>query len=61
MLSGMIDEVLAMHADKAKEYRSARKKMKKTFGYLVGQVVRASETRADITITKRILLEKNSP
>ena len=52
---GIIDQVLAEHSTAVEEYRNGKKK---TFGFLVGQVMRLTQGKANPKLVNKILREK---
>ena len=57
-LIALVNQVLAENPEVVKEYKKAIGSIAKGSNYLFGQVMKESNTRADMTITKRILKEK---
>src|SRR5262249_55915345 len=51
----LIDEVLAGHQDKVAEYRSGKEKL---FGFFVGQVMKATQGKANPAAVNEILRNK---
>jgi len=51
----MIDDVIAANMDKVEEYRSGKDKL---FGFFVGQVMKASQGKANPAVVNEILKEK---
>jgi len=56
-IDSAIDEVLAAHIDKVAEYRAGRDKL---YGFFVGQVMRATQGKANPALVNRLLKEKLS-
>src|SRR6202047_2216753 len=56
-IESAIDEVLAAHIDKVAEYRAGRDKL---YGFFVGQVMRATQGKANPALVNRLLKEKLS-
>jgi len=54
-IGAQIDEVMAANADKVTEYRSGKEKL---FGFFVGQVMRATQGKANPQAVNEILREK---
>ncbi len=54
-IEGIIDQVLADNADKVTEYRSGKDKL---FGFFVGQVMRASQGKANPQMVNELLRKK---
>ena len=54
-IAGIVDEVLAANADKVAEYRSGKDKL---FGFFVGQVMKATQGKANPKAVNDILKEK---
>jgi aspartyl-tRNA(Asn)/glutamyl-tRNA(Gln) amidotransferase subunit B len=54
-IAAVIDAVLAREADKVAEYRAGREKL---YGFFVGQIMRASQGKANPAIVNEILREK---
>jgi len=54
-IEALVDEVLAAHAGAVAEYRAGRAQ---TFGFLVGQVMKASKGRADAPTVNALLRKK---
>ena len=50
-----VDQVLAAHPDQVEEYRSGKDKV---FGFLVGQVMKATKGKANPKIVNEILRKK---
>ena len=53
----MIDEVLAANQDKVEEYRGGKDKL---FGFFVGQVMKASQGKANPGVVNQLLKAKLS-
>jgi aspartyl-tRNA(Asn)/glutamyl-tRNA(Gln) amidotransferase subunit B len=56
-IESMIDEVIAANGDKVEEYRSGKDKL---FGFFVGQVMKASQGKANPQAVNQILKDKLS-
>jgi aspartyl-tRNA(Asn)/glutamyl-tRNA(Gln) amidotransferase subunit B len=54
-IEAAIDAVLAAHADKAAEYRAGRDKL---YGFFVGQVMRATQGKANPALVNQLLRKK---
>ncbi len=54
-IAAMIDTVLAEHADKVTAYKSGQEKL---FGFFIGQVMKASQGKANPQIVNQLLREK---
>ena len=54
-IAGIVDEVLAANADKVAEYKSGKDKL---FGFFVGQVMKATQGKANPKAVNDILREK---
>lgn len=54
-ITAIIDEVIANNSDKAEEYRSGKDKL---FGFFVGQVMKASQGKANPAMVNKLLKEK---
>jgi len=54
-IAAAIDAVLAAHPDKLAQYRSGRDKL---YGFFVGQIMRATEGKANPAVVNRLLKEK---
>jgi aspartyl-tRNA(Asn)/glutamyl-tRNA(Gln) amidotransferase subunit B len=54
-IAAAIDSVLAANADKAGEYRAGRDKL---FGFFVGQVMRATQGKANPALVNELLKKK---
>jgi len=57
LIASVVDEVLAANSDAVERFRSGEQKV---IGFLVGQVMRASEGKADPKIVNELLREKLS-
>ncbi len=56
-LEPMIDEILAANADKVEQYKAGKEKL---FGFFVGQVMKASQGKADPKLVNELLRKKLS-
>jgi aspartyl-tRNA(Asn)/glutamyl-tRNA(Gln) amidotransferase subunit B len=56
-IEGLIDEVLAKNPDKVAEYKGGKEKL---FGFFVGQVMKASQGKANPAMVNEVLKEKLS-
>jgi aspartyl-tRNA(Asn)/glutamyl-tRNA(Gln) amidotransferase subunit B len=56
-LTGVVEEVLAANAGKVDEYRAGKAAL---FGFFVGQVVRASQGKANPQVVQKLLRERLS-
>ena len=56
-IEAAVDEVLAAHVDKVAEYRAGRDKL---YGFFVGQIMRATQGKANPALVNRLLKEKLS-
>ncbi len=56
-IEGAIDTVLAAQADKVAEYRAGRDKL---YGFFVGQVMRATQGKANPALVNELLRKKLS-
>ena len=54
-IAAAIDTVLAAEADKVAQYRTGRDKL---YGFFVGQVMRATQGKANPALVNRLLKEK---
>jgi aspartyl-tRNA(Asn)/glutamyl-tRNA(Gln) amidotransferase subunit B len=54
-IEGAIDAVLAAQADKLAEYRAGKEKL---FGFFVGQVMKATQGKANPTLLNELLRKK---
>ncbi|MGH8973992.1 MAG: Asp-tRNA(Asn)/Glu-tRNA(Gln) amidotransferase subunit GatB, partial [Acidimicrobiia bacterium] len=54
-IAGMVDEVLAANPDKVAQYREGKTALS---GFFVGQVVRASQGRANPQVVQKVLAER---
>jgi len=54
-IEAAIDTVLAAHADKVAEYRAGRDKL---YGFFVGQIMRATQGKANPALVNELLREK---
>ena len=54
-IEAAIDAVLAAHADKVAEYRAGRDKL---YGFFVGQVMRATQGKANPALVNELLRKK---
>jgi aspartyl-tRNA(Asn)/glutamyl-tRNA(Gln) amidotransferase subunit B len=54
-IESAIDEVLAAHIDKVAEYRAGRDKL---YGFFIGQVMRATQGKANPALVNQLLKEK---
>jgi aspartyl-tRNA(Asn)/glutamyl-tRNA(Gln) amidotransferase subunit B len=54
-IEGAIDTVLAAHADKVAEYRAGRDKL---YGFFVGQIMRATQGKANPALVNELLRKK---
>jgi len=54
-IAAAIDAVLAAHPDKLAQYRSGRDKL---YGFFVGQIMQATEGKANPAVVNRLLKEK---
>ena len=54
-LEGVIEEVIAEHADQVRQYREGNTRV---FGFLVGQVMRATKGQANPQIVNQMLRER---
>jgi len=54
-IAAAIDAVLAAHPDKLAQYRSGRDKL---YGFFIGQIMRATEGKANPAVVNRLLKEK---
>ena len=54
-IAAAIDAVLAAHPDKLAEYRAGRDKL---YGFFVGQIMRATQGKANPALVNRLLKEK---
>jgi aspartyl-tRNA(Asn)/glutamyl-tRNA(Gln) amidotransferase subunit B len=54
-IEAAIDAVLAAQSDKVAEYRAGRDKL---YGFFVGQIMRATQGKANPAIVNRLLNEK---
>jgi glutaminyl-tRNA synthetase len=54
-IAGMVDEVLAAHPDKVAQYREGKTALS---GFFVGQVVRASQGRANPQVVQKLVSER---
>ena len=56
-IEGLIDQALANNADKVAEYKAGKEKL---FGFFVGQVMKASQGKANPALVNQVLKEKLS-
>ena len=54
-VAAMVDEVIAANPDKVELYRGGKTAL---FGFFVGQVVRASQGRANPQVVQKVLAER---
>jgi len=54
-VAGVVDQVLAANADKVDQYRAGKTAL---FGFFVGQVVRASQGKANPQVVQKLLAER---
>jgi len=54
-LAGVVDQVLAAHSNVVQDYRSGKKA---ALGFLVGQVMKSTQGRANPAVVNRLLAEK---
>ena len=54
-IAGLVDEVLAANPDKVAQYRDGKTALS---GFFVGQVVRASQGRANPQVVQKLLAER---
>ncbi|MBV8122047.1 MAG: Asp-tRNA(Asn)/Glu-tRNA(Gln) amidotransferase GatCAB subunit B, partial [Alphaproteobacteria bacterium] len=57
-IAATIDTVLAREADKVADYRAGREKL---YGFFVGQIMRATQGKANPAIVNEILKKKLAP
>jgi aspartyl-tRNA(Asn)/glutamyl-tRNA(Gln) amidotransferase subunit B len=55
VIGGIVDEVIAGNRDKVDAYRGGKTAL---FGFFVGQVLRASDGRADPQVVQKVLAER---
>jgi Asp-tRNA(Asn)/Glu-tRNA(Gln) amidotransferase B subunit len=54
-VAAVVDQVLAAHPDKVAEYRGGKTAL---LGFFVGQVVRASQGKANPQVAQKLLAER---
>jgi aspartyl-tRNA(Asn)/glutamyl-tRNA(Gln) amidotransferase subunit B len=54
-IAGVVDEVIAANADKVGQYRDGKKAL---FGFFVGQVMKASQGKANPQVVQKALAER---
>jgi aspartyl-tRNA(Asn)/glutamyl-tRNA(Gln) amidotransferase subunit B len=54
-LTGVIDDVVQTHPDEVKKYRAGKEKV---FGFLVGQVMKATRGQANPKLVNELLRKK---
>jgi aspartyl-tRNA(Asn)/glutamyl-tRNA(Gln) amidotransferase subunit B len=54
-IEGIVDQILADHADQVSDYRAGKDKV---FGFLVGQVMKATKGKANPRMVNEILRRK---